>query len=194
MSALTVHASECRNEGGSMQMISLSELHDATGILVDIALLIGALAAAIRFRLFNVLGHRWRSELTCSHHELPDSSVIFTADYTIHNTGQRPLRLKEVRIRMTGVRQDGALLVPDESRVHAVRIMKSGDPALKGLFQLEPGERTIFTLLTKLPDIDEAVFVLCDFSLSHKRVPSAFRGFYVKSRPASRKVLGQVFE
>jgi hypothetical protein len=28
------------------------------------------------------------------------------------------------------------------------------------------------------------MFVLCDFSLKQKRVPGAYKGFYVKSRPA----------
>lgn len=168
-----------------MLSLSLTDLHEASGFLVDVALLSGAVAAVIKFRLFNILGHRWRSDLACTHCLLPDSSVIFTADYTINNTGQRPLRLKEVTIRLTGARQEGALLLPDESRVYATRLFQSGNPALKGLFQIEPGERTIFPLRTKLPNLDDAVFVLCEFSLKQKRVPGAYRGFYVKSQPTN---------
>jgi hypothetical protein len=167
-----------------MLSLSLKDLHEASEIVVNVVLLIGALAAVIKFRLFNILGHRWRSELACSHYVLPDSSVIFTADYTLHNTGQRPLRVTGITMRLIGVRQEGGLIVPDESRVYARRLMRPDEPALKGLFQIETGERTIFTLRTKLPALDEAVFVDCDFSLPHKRIPAAYRGFYVKSPPA----------
>jgi hypothetical protein len=166
-----------------MLSLSLKDLHEASGFLVDVVLLIGAIAAVIKFRLFNILGHRWRSELACSHYQLPDSSVIFMADYTVNNTGQRPLRLKNVTIRLTGARQEGSLLLPDESRIYSTRLFQSGDPALKGLFQIEPGERTIFPLRTKLSDLDDAVFVLCEFSLEQKRIPGAYRGFYVKWSP-----------
>ncbi len=96
----------------------------------------------------------------------------------------RPIRVTEVSISLTGVRQEGSLLLPDENQKYATRIMRSGDPALKGVFQIEPGERTIFTIRTKLPTLEDAVFVLCDFSVSYKRTPASYRGFYVKSPPA----------
>lgn len=166
-----------------MPSLSLKDLQEASGFLVDVVLLIGAIAAAVKFRLYNILGHRWRSELTCTHYVLPDSSVIFTADYTVSNTGQRPLRLKDVTIRLTGARQEGSLLIPDESRIYSSRIFQTGNPAFKGLFQIEPGERTIFPLRTKLPVLDDAVFVLCEFSLEQRRVPAAYRGFYVRWSP-----------
>ncbi|HYJ06435.1 MAG TPA: hypothetical protein VEX43_14965 [Chthoniobacterales bacterium] len=164
--------------------LSINDWHEATGLLVDIVLLIGAIGAAIKFRLFNVLGFRWRSELTCTHYELPDSSIIFTADYVINNTGQRPLKLKNVTLRLTGARKEGVLLMPDESRTYATRVFESGNPALKGLFQIEPGERTIFPFRAQLASLDDAVFVLCEFALEQKRTPGAYRGFYVKSGPA----------
>ena len=129
----------------------------------------GAIGAVIKFRLFNILGHRWRSELAYSHSEMPDGSVIFTADYTVHNTGQRPLQIKEVTIRLLAAKQEGVLLVPDETRVIAKRVMGPADPGLKGLFQVEPGERTIFVLRAKLAELDDAVFVICDFSWSQAR-------------------------
>lgn len=166
---------------------SLEQLHNASGFLVDLVLLIGAIGAAIKFRLFNILGFRWRSELACSHTNLSDASVIFTADYTLCNTGQRPLRLSEVRMRLTAAKQEGVLLFPDEDRVYAERVMHPEDAALKGLFQIEPGERTIFVLRTKLSELDDAVFVLCEFTIPQKRIPGAFRGFYVKSHPPTNQ-------
>jgi hypothetical protein len=60
----------------------LSKLKEISGLLVDLAILAGALAAVVKFLLFNMLGHRWRSELTCVHYEFPDLSVIFVALFT----------------------------------------------------------------------------------------------------------------
>jgi hypothetical protein len=163
---------------------SLDQLHSLSGIIVDVVLVLGAIGAAIKFRIFNILGPRWRSELVCSHYELPDSSVIFTADYTVLNTGQRPLQLRDVTIRVIAAKQEGILLVPDESSVYAERIMRSSSPSLKGFFQIEAGERTIFALQAVLPRLDNAVFIICNFSLPQRRVPAAYRGFYVSRAPA----------
>lgn len=167
-----------------MLLPSLNNLHELTGLLVDVVILAGAVVAVIKFRLFNILGHRWRSDLTCNHHELSDSSTVFTADYTISNTGQRPLRLNAVTIRITATRSEDSLIFPDESKTLATRIFQSGDPKLKGLFQIEPGERSIFPIRALLPNMDETIFVLCEFTLQQKRVPGAYRGFYVKSSPS----------
>ncbi len=171
-----------------MLALSLEGLHESSGFLVDVVLLMGAIAAVIKFRLFNLLGHRWRSDLSCAHYQLPDSSVIFTADYTVNNTGQRPLKLKNVTIRLAGMRPEGSLLVPDEDRIFATRTFRAGDPAFKGLFQIEPGERSIFPLRTKLTSLDDAVFILCEFTLEQKRTPGAFRGFYVISATESKRL------
>jgi hypothetical protein len=174
-----------------MLSVTPKDLHEVTGIMVDVVLLIGAIGAAIKFRLFNILGHRWRSDLECIHYVLADSSIVFTADYTIKNTGQRPLRLKKVTLRLTAARLEGSLLMPDDSRIYATRVFESGDRKLEGLFQIEPDERTIFPLRTHLPDLDEIVFVLCEFSVEQKRVPGAYRGFYIKSRAAKAKAASE---
>ena len=156
------------------------DVHHISGIIVDAIVLLGAIAAAVKFRIFNVFGYRWRTELTCSHCELPDGATIFVADYVIHNTGQRPLKVSSVKIRVTSAKQEGLLLVPDQSKLIAERVMRAGDPTLKGIFQIEPGERTIFTLRAKLPHLDEVVFADCDFSTLALRTPSMFRGLYIK--------------
>jgi len=163
--------------------MTLEELHHSTGLLVDITLLLAAAAAVVKFQLLNVLGHRWRSELACAHWELQDGSIVFTADYTLHNTGPRALRMGQVTLRLVGAKAHGPLLVPDETVVLAERVLSPSDPALRGLFWIESGERTIFTLRCRLEALPETVFVLCGFDLKHQRVPAAFRGFYCK--PAS---------
>ena len=157
------------------------ELHHISGVIVDITLLVGAVATVVKFRLLNVLAHRWRSELTCAHSEMDDGSTVFTADYTLHNSGPRVLHVQRVTLRLVGAKTEGPLLVPDESIVLAERVLLPSDPALKGLFWIESGERAIFPLRAKLPVLPTTVFILCAFDLQRRRAPAAFRGFYCKS-------------
>jgi hypothetical protein len=116
---------------------------------------------------------------------MKDSSVIFTADYTLHNNGQRALHIGQVTLRLVGAKPEGSLLMPDESNVLAERLLSPKDPTLKGLFWIEGGERTIFALRSRLATLPDTVFVLCGFDLKQRRVPAAYRGFYCKSQATS---------
>ena len=162
----------------------IEQLRHWTGLLVDVTLLLGALAAVIKFRLLNVLGHRWRSELTCAHWDMEDGSIVFTADYILHNTGPRVLHLQRVTLRLVEARAEGPLLTPNEARVLAERTMVNTDKSLLGLFWIESGERTIFTLRCRLEKLPDTVFVMCGFDMKHRRVPAAFRGFYCRGKPS----------
>lgn len=161
--------------------MTAESLHHLTGIAVDIAILVGAIAAAIRFRIFNVFGYRWRTDVTCWHADLPDGSVLFLADYVVQNTGRRPLKLTNVTIQVRAAKQHGQLLEPDQSQLIVSRELRMGDESLKGIFQIEPGERTIFPLRARLDRLDEFVFVVCTFATAAHRTPTVFRSFYVKT-------------
>ena len=166
-------------------LISIEQVHQWTGTAVDLAVLAGAIAAAIRFRIFHIFGRRWTSDVRCFHTTVKRGMVIFVAEYIITNTGRRPLRLESAEMRLVPAHRDGSLLVPDEKTAIAERAMRATDPRYTPLFTIEPGERTIFTLRCQLPRLDETVFILCSFSLIGNRRPAAFSGFYVKRRNAS---------
>ena len=102
-------------------LASWESAQHVTGVLVDVTLLLGAVGAIVKFQLFNIFGHRWHSTLDCAHYELADSSVVFTADYTVTNRGQRPLRLRAVSLRLVRCRRDGHVLLPDETAPIAER-------------------------------------------------------------------------
>ncbi|HKP75716.1 MAG TPA: hypothetical protein VJT67_09250 [Longimicrobiaceae bacterium] len=170
------------------------DLEKASAFLVNLTILAGATAAIVKFQLYNLLGHRWRSDLSCRHYDLPDGSVVFTADYTITNTGERPLVLSDVHVQLYASRTEGVLLKPDKEKCLAERWMVVSDSTLKGLFQVEPGERSIFTLRCRLPRLDEVVFIECGFVIPQRRVPAAFSGLYVKAgaeKPAVSTEPGQ---
>jgi len=161
------------------------QAREITSVFVNIAVLLGAVVAGVKFRLFNVLGHRWRSEVQCVHWDLDEGAVIFTADYTVHNTGQRTLQIQNVTMKLVPAEKEGPVLIPSETCVLAEREMRSGDPRLKGIFHIEAGERTIFTLRCWLPNLSDAVFVICNFNLTYKRAPAGFRGFYCRKPKTS---------
>ena len=178
---------------------SLKDVHEFTGILVDVAVLIGAIVAAYEY--FK-LGRRWTSDLECSHYELPDCYVIFTAYYTLRNTGRRPLHVNKVTIRLTAlkeektVREKTVLLLADENQKYAERSFsaRDGNPAHAGLYYIRPGERAIFPLRVKLDKLEDALSVLCQCELEKGPHPAQYRGFYVKSRPVAAGLRKGLFE
>jgi hypothetical protein len=151
-----------------------------TSILVNVTVLFGAAAAVIKFRLFNVLAHKWQSELTCRHHQLSAGNVVFEANYTVRNFGQRPLEVNSVHIRLLAARIEGGLLWPDDSRCLAERMIPGLEADLAGNLDVQPGERTIFTLRCLLDSLDEVVFVVGTLELPQRRVPAVFRTLYLR--------------
>ena len=163
--------------------MSWEDFHHVTGIVADVTLVLAAIAAIIKFRLVNEFGHKWRSELTSTHRQLNDGSIVFTADYTLQNTGTRTLHVTGVRLRLVLAKTEERLLVPDETKVLAERALLPTDSGLLGNFQIEGGERTVFPLRCRLDSLPDVVFVLCDFDLKQKRAPTVFRGLYCKTEP-----------
>lgn len=113
-----------------------------------------------------------------------DGSVVFAADYTVHNTGPRLLRVTRVNLRLVGSKIDDAILAPNKTEILAERTLLPSDPSLRGLFWIESGERSIFTLRCRIREFPETVFILCTFELAHRRVPAAFCGFYCHASKA----------
>jgi hypothetical protein len=159
-----------------------------TSVLVNMTVLLGAAFAAVKFRLFNVLAHKWQSELTCRHHVLSTGQVAFEANYTVRNFGQRPLQLNSVRIQLFGAKEQDGLLWPDDSRCLAERNVPGPETGLAGNLDVQPGERTIFTLRCLLGSLDEVAFVVGTLDLPHRRLPAIFRHLYL--RGASQTALG----
>ena len=150
-----------------------------TSVLVDVSVLFAALAAVIKFRVLNMLGRRYRSELACTHHALPAGDIVFLGDYIIHNTGDRPILLTRVTLRLHAARRDGAILMADETQTLAERVYSCADSTRKGLFRIGAGERSIFPMRCQLPKLDSVVFLSCRLSWSDGREPAPYNGIYV---------------
>jgi hypothetical protein len=152
-----------------------------TSVLVNISVLAAALAALVKFRVFAMFSHRYRSELQCRHHVLPTGQIAFEADYSVHNTGERPIDLTSVTLQLCASATDGPLLVPDPGCVLAERVLGARDADKRGLFRIEAGERSIFTLRCVLAQLDTMVFVRCQLAWKDNRALAPYIGLYVRA-------------
>ena len=148
-------------------------------VLVNLSVLAAAVVAVIKFRLLHMFGRRYRSELQCTHHALENGRAIFIGEYSVHNTGERPITLSRVTLCLHPAAREGVLLAPERQALLAERVLTSEDPDKRGLFQIEAGERSIFTLRCELPELNDVVFLLCQLSWPDRRDPAPYLGMYV---------------
>lgn len=149
-----------------------------TTVAVNISLLLAAIVAVIKLRVFNLLSYRYRSEVECSHIALSSGKILFLGNYTIRNTGERPFDISAIELRLVGVRLEGKILRPDYGRVLAEHRMGDVESGMKGLFRIEAGERTIFPLQAELDELDELVFLACRFRWPYGREPAPYIALY----------------
>lgn len=158
-----------------------------TSVLVHVSVFLAAMAAAIKFRMLHLLSRRYKSELACRHHVLASGQVVFEADYTVNNTGERPIDLARVSLRLCAAECREGLLSPDQERIFAERNLDPTDTEKRGLFHIEAGERTTFTLRTMLASLEPITFVLCQLSWHEHRQPAPYIGLYVREDGAGLK-------
>jgi hypothetical protein len=157
---------------------------NVTSILVDVSVLGAVVAAAVKFRVFNMFARRYKSEVLCSHHSLPDGGIVFEGEYTVTNTGDRPIQLSGVTLRLCRAGRQANLFVPDDKNVLAERKLEPLNTGKPGLFTILAGERTIYTLRCYLDSIDPVVFLLCEVRWNDHREPAPFIGMYVSTSVA----------
>jgi hypothetical protein len=113
---------------------------------------------------------------------LQDSKeIVFIAEFTLNNTGERPINLEFVNLMLVkSLQTKDNLLVPDKDEVIAKREISGLDDDKRGVFEIQAGERSIFTLRCILPSLDNVVFILCSYKWKLKRTPSTYIGLHVK--------------
>jgi hypothetical protein len=147
-----------------------------TSVLVHISVLLAALAGAIKFRILDIFSRRYKSDLQCRHRLLPDGQIVFEADYTVINTGERPIDFTGVSLRLCAAEPRDGLLSPALNRIFAERSLKPIDNKMRSLFHVGAGQRSIFTLRTMLSSLDPVTFVLCQLTWPYKRDPAPYHG------------------
>lgn len=151
------------------------------GILVDLTILFGALAAAYKFRVFDVLGQKYRSEVWCGSAPLgPDRDrVLFVGNYVIHNTGERPLKVKKVTLQLLEPFPGDRIIDSDRTDKEsplAKRVFEADVGT--SWFKIRGGERSIYPIRAYVDRIDGPVVFLCTFEWKHRGEPSEFAWLY----------------
>lgn len=165
----------------------MSEWASITGVMVNLTILGAAIVAVLKFRLFSLLSHRFRSEVACAHSELPDGRILFRGDYIVHNTGERPITLRAVDLQLVRVKEvQGGVIEPNVGAVLASRRIASNVESLRGLHRIEAGERSIFTLRCILDELEAVTFFVCRVEWPHRRDAAPYIGLYVKSDTPNR--------
>jgi hypothetical protein len=165
----------------------LKELDTLTSIIVHVTVFAAAIAGAYKFQLLRLLSHRHKSHVESHHYVLAKDQIVFVAEYTVSNIGERPIDFTGVSLRLCGAKSSAGLLEANQSACLAERIMdRNGETDT--LFHIAAGERSIFTLRTILPKLDPVVFVLCQLKWAVKKAqPAPFVHMHVRSDEAPQQ-------
>jgi hypothetical protein len=156
-----------------------SNLPSLIDLLVNLTILGGGLAAAYKFRVFDVLAHRYRSEVWCTSTPVSEPEpgrFLFVGNFVIHNTGDRPLRVTRVRLSLLKPSPDDTII--DSERTKEVVAREFGSDAGTSWFQIRAGERSIFPLRVYLDELSGPLIFQCDFRWKHRGQPSEFAWLY----------------
>ena len=160
--------------------MNLDSLNTLADILVKLTLVLGAIAAAVKFKIFRLYERRYATRLSATHSVLADGKILFEADYRINNTGQRPIEITEIDLSLFPAMLQDSLVFPDDTNPILNRTI-SGE-ATAALRVIEAGESTTFTLRCVLDHMEDTVFVRGRFRWRHKRLPGDYLSLYVKAR------------
>jgi hypothetical protein len=148
-------------------------------LLVNLTILGGGLAAAYKFRVFDVMAHRYRSEVWCTStpaREPEPGRFLFVGNFVIHNTGDRPLKVTRVRLSLQRPYEDDVIIDTERTREIVAREFASDEGT--SWFKIRAGERSIFPLRVYLDDLSGPIIFQCNFFWKHRSQPSMFAWLY----------------
>lgn len=108
-----------------------------TSLFVHLSVLAAAIFATVKFRLLRTLGRRYQSELQCKHYSLDRNKSIFVGEYSVYNTGERPIALTRVTLRLHPAIREGAFLIPNEQTLLVENVVDHTDHEQRGLVNIE---------------------------------------------------------
>lgn len=155
------------------------------GTLVNATVLLGGAAAAYKFRVFDVLGHKYRSEVWCGCTPTgPDGGgpFLFVGNYVIHNTGNRPLRISKVTLELRKPRPGE---IVDSDRADPILTRQFETDSGTSWFKVGAGERSIYPMRCWLDELPTPLLVCCSFQWKHRGDPSIFAWLYDPRLPVT---------
>jgi hypothetical protein len=157
----------------------ITEASSFLDLLVGLTILGGGLAAAYKFRVLDVLAHRYRSEVWCTSTPVGDEEpgrVLFVGNFVIENTGDRPLKVTRVMLSLLTPHRDDRII--DSDRAEPLVQRQFGSDSGSSWFTIKAGERSIFPLRVYLDPFAGPLIFKCDFEWTHRGHPSEFVWLY----------------
>lgn len=181
--------------------ISVQSIQQVLGVAQTITVLAAALVGAIKFKVFQIWKHTFRTDMQCRHSAISTGETIFVAEYTIQNTGDRPISIERVQLQLCPALQvHGGHLMPDRSKnilmptLFAAQEQDVGPDEyfkpLGSLGEIKKGERSTFTLRCSLGELPDVFFVFGEFNWTKSwfqpdRAPSFYSFLYIKAQASS---------
>jgi len=157
----------------------LTDLPGVLGVLVNLTIVAGALAAAYKFRVFHVMAHRYRSEVWCASAPVGDNEpgrILFVGNFVIQNTGDRPLKITKVRLTLLQPEKGDKII--DSDRATPIVRREFGSDSGSSWFMIRAAERSIFPMRVYLDEMSGPVIFHADFDWTHRGRPSEFAWLY----------------
>jgi len=175
--------------------ISLQLVQESLSILQTLAVLVAAIVGAIKFKIFGMWKHAYRTEMECHHFIVSSGETVFIAEYSIYNTGERPISIDRVQLQLCRAAAiHGGHLVPDRASDILMPTAFTCDDLgpdkhfkpIGSLGEIKKEERSIFTLRCSLRDLPDVFFVIGEFHWKRSmfqpdRKPSFYSSMYIKT-------------
>jgi len=155
---------------------SFDHVEKIFSVAEKIIVLSTAFVAAIKFKVFQLWKQSYRTEMQCGHEITSAKDVVFWADYSIINTGDRPLHVERVQLELRQAEEKDHNLVPGRQTLNGLlptviaREQEADQYTGKTHFKpigthgfIGKGERAIFTLRCRIAELPDVVFVVGKF-------------------------------
>jgi len=155
-------------------MFGLENIQRIASITQSLTVVAAALFAVFKFKLYRLWTATHRSEMLCTTRVIGPKDLVFEAEYKIFNTGERPLRIQRVTLKLCQAKQvNGVHLDPDPDHLLAAPTViaenkKQAGPndhfkPIRALGYVNKGADASFTLRCRLTELPDVMFILGEF-------------------------------
>ena len=142
-------------------------------IAVNITVLITAVFAVIKFKLYEVLNPRYDTDMKVEQQCIGDK-IYLICTYVIKNTGELPISLLSVSLNFYEAKEDdGQIKCLEEGNSLPQRVFKASNRRYRDLMKISAGERSEFPIrgIFKFKKKEEvqALFIYGSFKWKHKK-------------------------
>jgi hypothetical protein len=164
----------------------LDVIQKITSIVQSITVVGAAFFALFKFRLYQSWKPTQKAEMVCSAQPTASKDFVFEAKYQIFNTGDRPLRIRHVVLKICHAKLEKDFhLAPDEANIlgsrtviaeneEEAKLIAKNDgqagpddhqfKAIGVLGYVNKGADSSFTLRCRLRELPDVIFVVAEFS------------------------------